>query len=136
MEMLNVMFRLLGLKNATRYNINHPKNILKKLIPVSSPGDFNQGMMELGALICSPKKQNLSFESYLQSFFIKKPRRLPIKERCKKIPTYQYLAGILKHNNKFLILKEKKNSMLGGLWELPNFRFEEAKSLEKFLRKK
>ena len=51
-----VMFRLLGLKNATRYNINRSKNILKKLIPVSSPGDFNQGMMELGALICSPKK--------------------------------------------------------------------------------
>lgn len=134
-----VIFRLLGLKKSTPFNNKRAKNTLENLIPSESPGDFNQGMMELGALICSPRKPKCGEcpLSYMcKAFKSKIPENYPSVIKKVKPPEYKYLAGIVRHENKFLITKRSEDTMLGGLWELPNFRIEGEMDLEKLYQTK
>jgi A/G-specific adenine glycosylase len=134
-----VIFRILGLKNPTPYNNKRVKKTLEKFIPHKTPGDFNQSMMELGALICFPKnpKCNICPVNHMcYAFKYKKPEDYPKRKQKTKVPEIQFIAGVLKYNNKFLIMKRKENSMLGGLWEIPNFKFLGEKDLKKLCRKK
>ena len=48
------MSRIIGIKKLSRYNIVRINNYLEEVICKSNPGDFNQGLMEIGALICKP----------------------------------------------------------------------------------
>lgn len=134
-----VIYRLLGLKRATPFNEKRVKKTLERLIPNISPGDFNQSMMELGALICNPRNPKCGscpLNYMCKAFKSKNPENYPQRIKKLKAPTYQYIAGIIRHNKKFLITKRDENSMLGGLWELPNFRVDVLSDLEKIYQEK
>ncbi len=134
-----VIFRLLGLKKPTPFNNKRAKKTLEKLISDSSPGDFNQSMMELGALICTPRKPQCDIcplKYMCKAFKSKDPEDYPLRKKKLRVPKYQYIAGIIRNDNKFLIIKRDENSMLGGLWELPNFRVEKTTDLENSYIKK
>ena len=134
-----VTFRLLGLKKSTPYNKKRAKKTLEKLISHSSPGDFNQSMMELGALICTPRKPQCDIcplKYMCKAFKSKDPEDYPLRKKKLRVPEYQYIAGIIRNHNKFLIIKRDENSMLGGLWELPNFRVGKTTDLENLYQKK
>jgi A/G-specific adenine glycosylase len=97
------------------------------------PGDYNQAMMELGAVICKPRSpicakcpvQNYcgSYKSQTQSLF---PTKSPKKER----PHNNIAVGIVEQDGKILIAQRPENKMLGGLWEFPGGKVEKNESLE------
>lgn len=85
-------------------------------------GIFNQAIMELGALICRPRKPDctkcpvLSFcQAYKQGLIHQFPRR----HKKQKTPEYLVSAAILRKNGKILITRRKLEGHLGGLWEFP-----------------
>lgn len=120
-----VMFRQLGFKKSSIYNMNRVKNKLKKLIPNFEPGDFNQSLMELGATICSPRNpkcENCPISSSCLGLKSGKPEAYPIKNKKPVVPEYHFISGLLWDGEKFLIRKREKDLMLGGLWEAPNFK--------------
>ena len=51
-----VLSRMLGIRRITNYNKKRMINFLKSIIHNKNPGDFNQGMMEIGSMICKPLK--------------------------------------------------------------------------------
>ncbi len=94
----------------------------QRLLDQNDPGNFNQGLMELGALICTPKAPDchqcpvspdcLSFAKNCVNDF---PKRI----KPKKTPVVKIAVGIVRKKGKLLITKRKPEGLLGGLWEFP-----------------
>ena len=97
---------------------------ITKQIPKNRPGDFNQALMELGAMVClpngAPKCANCPLQSlclaFLHGTIEEYPCKAPKKaRRCEKRTVF-----ILFHHGKAAIHKRPSSGLLRGLWELPN----------------
>jgi len=105
-------------------------------------GDFNQAMMELGALICVPQNPScrtcpvrhacLAFEKSMQNEF--PPRKIRIAQKNIKSS-----SAIIWKEGKVLIRQRPAKGLLGGLWEFPTFTTSELRSgrkeLEAYVKK-
>ena len=119
-----VMARILGRKKLSKYNILRFKSNLNKWLDHNRPGDFNEAMMELGACIClpsTPKCYKCPIRKFCVAYKNGNPLSYPSKEKKKSTPCYLFVGGLIKEKNKILIQK-RQNSMLNGLWEIPNKR--------------
>lgn len=102
------------------------------------PAEFNQGMMELGALICSPKKPKCPkcpLQPNCIAFATNRISEYPVATPKKKAPHYTIVVGIISRNGNLLITKRKPNQLLGGLWEFPGGKVEENEQLEAALHR-
>lgn len=97
------------------------------------PSSFNQGIMELGALICSPKHPKCTQCPLSDDCFALKTSTiddLPVKTKAKPVPHFNIAVGVIWKDNKLLIGKRKEDQMLGGLWEFPGGKQKENESLQ------
>jgi A/G-specific adenine glycosylase len=101
------------------------------LLDQSRPGDFNQGVMELGATICLPRKPQCLL--------------CPIAEMC---VTRGELAGVQKPKPQrkrvvcyaldcrtgsvFLVRRQKSATLMPGMWELPEIPFSNSSAVISF----
>ena len=133
-----VMSRILGIKNLTPYNKMRIKKTIYKLIPTDDPGGFNQALMELGALLCTPKKPKCAkcpIVHNCSAYKSSKPELYPLPKETKLIPHYIVVTGIIWRDKKFYIQKRDQRSMLGGLWEFPGGKVKNKESLEGALKR-
>lgn len=103
------------------------------LVCTKRPGDLNQSMMELGALVCKPispdcpncpvKRHCLALKKNLQ-------HDLPHLPKAKKLPRYTIAVGIVYKNGRILIGKRKPQGLLGGLWEFPGGKKRKDETLQ------
>lgn len=112
-----------------------------ELMDSADPSYFNQGLMELGALICTPRTPTcllcpvrehcLAFEAGVQE-------KLPVKSKKKPTRHEDLLAVVLRNGDKkFLVHKRPDKGLLAGLWEFPNVKgvpvLEPWESLQDFI---
>ena len=111
----------------------------ERLLPPGRAGDFNQGMMELGARVCTPKKPACPacpLEDLCRARSeLEDPSLLPVRPRKKEKPHYQVAAGLIWKGRKLLIARRPSGGMLGGLWEFPGGKQEPGESLRECLRR-
>jgi len=134
-----VMSRIIGLKKLSNFNLRKINKNLELLICKSRPGDFNQGLMELGALICrpiNPKCDECPLSENCYAFEKKNPESFPDKIIRKSRPQYDVVVAIIWRNNKFYIQKREIDKMLGGLWEFPGGIVEKGEDPKIILRHK
>ena len=87
-----------------------------------APGDLNQALMELGALVCVPRAPSCS-DCPVKGFCVghaagdaqELPRRAP--KRAPK--TVHAVAALVLRRGKALAVRRPERGMLGGLWEMP-----------------
>ncbi|RAP32389.1 A/G-specific adenine glycosylase [Candidatus Marinamargulisbacteria bacterium SCGC AG-414-C22] len=106
---------------------------LGHFIEHENPSDFNQAIMECGALICTPKKPNCPtcpLKSNCFAYQENKQNELPVKSKQAPTPHYDIGVGIIWKNNKILIGKRKTDQMLGGLWEFPGGKKKKHETIE------
>ena len=106
--------------------------IMDKLIAHTSPSDFNQGMMDLGATICTPKKPdcaNCPVQSFCEAFRQDTVRLLPVNIRNKNKTDIYYITGILRCKDKYFIVKNK-DGLLNDLYGLAQYEVESPVSFE------
>ncbi len=106
--------------------------ILRKNIDIlldrKHPADFNQGMMELGAVVCrpfGPDCKSCPVSRYCQAFQSSQTEEYPVKSVTRKIPEYNIALGIVQNNNRILITRRPDEGLLGGLWEFPGGKVKE-----------
>jgi A/G-specific adenine glycosylase len=107
------------------------KSVAQDLLVQSDPGDFNQAMMELGALICKPRTPECRVcpvQSYCEACKKNKTDIYPVKIKKKKVPTYKITAGVVIKDRKLLITRRKPEGLLGGLWEFPGGKIKEGEA--------
>lgn len=91
----------------------------------NSPSDFNQGLMELGALVCLPRQpqcglcpvksmchaRRLNLESS-----IPEPRRMKTTQRLHRVA-----AVIRDRRNRVLLVQRRDEELMRDFWEFPQF---------------
>lgn len=119
------------------------EEILYDLIPEQDPSSFNQGLMELGALICKPKSPKCSDcpvrecchaldEGIQENYPVKKKKQAPKREDMA-------VLVIRNQNGEILIQKRPEQGLLASLWELPTIKInpeaDPKKTCETYLKK-
>jgi A/G-specific adenine glycosylase len=114
------------------------RKITKGLIPLRQPGHFNQALMDLGALICTPAKpdcRQCPFHQICKAYKRKRQDKIPIKSKRPGLPHKHFTAGIIRKKNEILLVKRPAKGLLGGLWKFPGGENTGKESLGKSLQK-
>lgn len=105
---------------------------LASIIVQCDPSAFNQGVMELGAMVCKPRQPKCS-ECPLARECVALSRdevaKLPVKDKAPKVPHLEVGAAIVWHQNKILITQRPDGKMLAGLWEFPGGKQEPGETM-------
>ncbi|MFH2133248.1 MAG: A/G-specific adenine glycosylase [bacterium] len=102
-----------------------------KLLDQNRPGDFNQAMMELGALICKPSAPACHIcpvQSFCQAFQGNRVDQFPKRLTRKAVPVYHIAVGVVLKKDRLLITLRKPEGLLGGLWEFPGGKTQPGES--------
>ena len=89
---------------------------------VKSPGDFNQAMMELGALICLPRTPACAqcpLAATCHAFRTQTQSDFPLRPARPAVPTRHASAVAIRRRGRVLLVQRQEKGLLGGFWELP-----------------
>ncbi len=89
----------------------------ESLLDRGSPGDFNQGMMELGAMVCLPGKPLCETCPVIDLCASRGPGARRERETRKKA-VVQY-ALCTRNGSVLLLQRPQSSSLMPGMWELP-----------------
>ncbi|RWX45900.1 mutator mutT protein, partial [Candidatus Electrothrix communis] len=95
--------------------------------------NFNQALMEFGALICTPKKPacpTCPLQQHCRSYARDIVDLRPIPGKKEKRIDISMACGIIQHNDRFYIQQRLKKDVWGGLWEFPGGRLKEGETPE------
>ncbi|MFD1739694.1 A/G-specific adenine glycosylase [Bacillus salitolerans] len=100
------------------------EDIIREIISKTNPSFFNQGLMELGAIVCTPTSPSCLLcpvREHCQAFLDGTQSELPVKTKKTSVKDIPIAVGILKtKDDKFLIHKRADTGLLAKLWEFPN----------------
>jgi A/G-specific adenine glycosylase len=110
----------------------------EELLPHGSAGDYNQAVMDLGAMICTPRApacEKCPAASICAAKALGLQERLPVVTEKKPIPHYLVAAAVIHRGEKVLIARRPSKGLLGGLWEFPGGKVESGETLPEALRR-
>lgn len=142
-NVMRVLSRILAIdediaKPKTR---NTFEEAVKKLISKENPSDFNQALMELGAMVCTPSSPSCLLcpvRDFCRGFSEGIQEQLPVKTKNKTLKNVSIAAAVLVNGNHLYIHKRPNEGLLANLWEFPNCEVRTShishrKLLEQFL---
>jgi len=97
-------------------------SIAEALVPRGAPGDFNQGMMELGARICLPRNPHCSscpLGKVCAARVSGTQDQRPVRRPKKETPHQEIVVAAICKNGWYLLGKRPAKGLLAGLWEFP-----------------
>ncbi len=106
-------------------------HLSESLIPTGYASSFNQGLMDLGSTICTPKEPHCSqcpLWCLCKGKASGEPERFPTKAIRKQIPQVEAVSAVTLKNGKVLLCQRPPKGLLGGLWEFPNWKSEGRKN--------
>ncbi|CAB5114129.1 A/G-specific adenine glycosylase (EC [Olavius algarvensis associated proteobacterium Delta 3] len=109
------------------------RKMAESLLDRAHPGTFNQAVMELGALVCTPRSPSCKtcpLTAYCRAFLSGRVDAYPKKEKRKPVPQYHIAAGVVEKNRRLLITRRSPDVMLGGLWEFPGGKVRRGETAE------
>ena len=131
-----VAMRLLALKEERGAGVDvRISKFLEKLLPQQGISDFNQALMELGALICQPPEPLCStcpVRKWCMAFKRGWQNIIPAAKR-KVIKNIEAICGIIEHKGKFFMQKRPSIGLLAGLWEFPGGKIKAGETPRKAL---
>jgi A/G-specific adenine glycosylase len=109
------------------------------MLPLGHAGDFNQALMDLGAMICTPTNPRCllcPLMSRCQAKMEGIQNLLPIRATRTHRPERDVTAGVIwDGNGHFLITQRPLDGMLGGLWEFPGGKRRPGEDLSSCLQR-
>lgn len=125
-NVLRVISRVLAseddiMKASVKKNI---ETLLEQVIPDENPSDFNQALIELGAIVCVPngvpKCENCPLGQICRARQLGKQMDLPIKKKAKERRIEYRTILLFQDGDRVAIRKRPKKGLLAGLYEFPN----------------
>lgn len=124
-NVIRVLCRIFGLEGDPRASPLHERlwALAEALIPPGRARDFNQSLMELGALVCSPRGPSCGAcpvaevcvarqQGRAEELPQRKPKRAPR-------PVLWGAAVLERGQGEWLMAQRPAEGLFGGLWELP-----------------
>ncbi len=106
---------------------------LTPLVAMAQPSQFNQAIMELGALVCTPKNPHCTqcpLATDCVALTTHQVSKFPFKSAKPPVPHYTIGVGVIWKDGKILIGRRRDDQMLGGLWEFPGGKQEGDESIQ------
>ena len=125
-NVLRVISRITGsyddiMKASTKTKVEEQ---LSEVIPKDAACDFNQGLIELGAIVCvpngAPKCEACPLAHICEAHQKGIEMELPVKKKAKARKIEKKTVFIFKDGENVAIKKRPKKGLLAGLYELPN----------------
>lgn len=124
-NVLRVVSRLLAeTGDITKASVK--KNIeerLEKVIPADCPSDFNQGLIELGALVCvpngEPKCGICPLAGLCRAKKLEIQMELPVKKKAKERRIENRTILVIRDGDTIAIRKRPAKGLLAGMYEFP-----------------
>jgi A/G-specific adenine glycosylase len=136
-NVIRVLSRVFGLTGDPKSTANQAAlwHYAERLVAASdAPGDFNQGLMELGALICNPSDPRCEQCPLLADCVAgnsPEPNRLPEYPPGKTLISVTHSAAIIPNERgEFLVVQRPLHGLWGGLWEFPRVVCESVETPE------
>lgn len=109
------------MKASTR---KHIEEEIEGVIPENAASDFNQGLIELGAIVCvpngEPKCNICPIAKLCKANQMSVQMELPVKKKAKDRRIEKRTILIIKDEEKIAIQKRPEKGLLAGLYEFPN----------------
>jgi A/G-specific adenine glycosylase len=100
------------------------------LVPAREPGSFNQSLMELGALVCTPRNPTCLLCPVRVACAAQKAgqvARFPFPKAKKPRKALAWTCAVVFEEGKVLLGRRPQKGLFGGLWELPSAEGDAAK---------
>jgi A/G-specific adenine glycosylase len=107
-------------------------------IPPGRASAFNQGMMDIGSMICTPRNPACRSCPLREACLAWRNGTVPVRPvrvKRKRPPHHVAAAAILRRQGTVLIGQRPGEKLLGGLWEFPGGKQEAGETLEECLRR-
>ena len=106
----------------------------EQLLDRQRPRCFNQALMDLGALVCTPRQPACGacpWQGCCAAYAAGEPARYPVKEAPKPVPFQVIGVGVVLNGaGQVLIDQRLEEGLLGGLWEFPGGKQEPGEAIE------
>ncbi len=112
--------------------------LVEDLLPRGRADAFNQGLMELGATVCTPRNpqcQACPLNRMCEARRLGVQEKFPTKPKERKTPHHKVAVGVIWKRGRILIAQRLADEMLGGLWEFPGGHRERNESLQACVRR-
>ncbi len=134
-NVIRILARIFNIENSVERR--ETKNyIWKKAEELILPGKarwLNQALMELGALICTPKSPTC-YECPVQkpclSFHLGCTEQRPVVQPSKKAIPIKVVVGVLQKDGLFFIQQRPANGLMADLWEFPGGKINQGEKPE------
>jgi A/G-specific adenine glycosylase len=116
----------------------HLWELAEKYLPEGAAGDYNQALMELGALLCTPHAPKCTacpLAEICSAYRLGVQEQRPLSSPKKAIPHYQVAAAVLERDGRYLITQRPVDGLLGSLWEFPGGKQEPGETLPECLER-
>jgi A/G-specific adenine glycosylase len=107
-------------------------------LPRGQASQFNQALMDLGAMICTPHSPSCGRCPVAWGCLAlarDSVDKRPVHGERRKAPHRQVTAAVIRRKGRVLIARRPEGKLLGGLWEFPGGKRERSESLEACLRR-
>ena len=100
------------------------EQLLRSILTADMVSDFNQGLMDLGALICLPNGEPKCFICPLRSLCLSYKQnlvsKLPVKSVKKPRQKIEKTILVLRYQDRYAIRKRADSGLLASMYEFPN----------------
>ncbi|MNW99276.1 putative A/G-specific adenine glycosylase YfhQ [compost metagenome] len=99
-----------------------------RLIPEGHAWEFNQALMELGALICSPRRPRCAacpVAEACRAHLVGDVDAYPVKTKKAPPRPVRFAVAVLARGESVWIVRRPAEGLLGGLWEFPALPMDE-----------
>jgi A/G-specific adenine glycosylase len=109
--------------------------LAERLLPPGQSRDFNQALMEFGALVCSkkPRCECCPLAELCESRRLGIVDERPVPGKSQDIVTLDVVSGVLVRHGRVFIQKRLPRGAWPGLWEFPGGRIEPGETPEQAL---
>lgn len=104
---------------------------VRELIPAGQARSFNQALMELGALVCTPRNPDCPtcpLRMRCRALRSRSVERRPVTRDKRPVVRIEMVTGILIHQGKIFIQKRPPTGVWANLWEFPGGQLEPGES--------
>ena len=114
--------------------------VVSRVISHEDPSAFNQGLMELGATICTPKSPKClqcPVQFYCQAYHQGVDDLLPVKTKATSQTKMKLVVAVVKNQHgEYLVSKRPNTGLLANFYEFLNFEYLGEKEPKEFLVEK
>ena len=133
-----VFMRILAIEDFSTTKYDKPiYALLEALLPRQGMSDFNQALMELGALVCrsrEPMCLQCPVKSHCLAYQKGIQEVIPTIKKT-NIQDVEASIGVIRCRKKYFIQKRSSKGLLAGLWEFPGGKLEPGESPLKALKR-